>query len=297
MAGAGVDGVLDLAVDEGAEPFVGVPAAGAAAFDPAAPLAGVAVVGAVEAGATVADSTFEVMFGDPAELGVDALEGAVEEETLAAVVFEAVPGGEGTAEALWAAPLALVPVAACAAGLGVFVGVGALVATAIPGPAVVLAGATDPDFVVTAIVEAAGGVRTEAGCELCTVTVLAAAGPAFCAAGTLPAPGVPFPGNTVPSCKLPSFGCVAGGVEMGEEAAACALAAGCLSGKLIGGNLGGVGIGACAVVVSGTTVASGLRWKTPISGAEAAGAGLFRRAAVSGPCTRNVIVLPSALSV
>ena len=29
---------------------------------------------------------------------------------------------------------------------------------------------------------------------------------AFCAFGTVPAPGVPWPGKTVPCCKLPSFG-------------------------------------------------------------------------------------------
>jgi hypothetical protein len=190
-------------------------------------------------------------------------------------------------------------VALCALDPGAVAAAAVLVLTAIAGPALVLAGVLEPDLVVTTMVEAAGVVKPDAGCALCSVTVFAGAEAAFCAAGTLPAPGVPMPGNTVPSCRLPSFGCVAEGVVDVAEAAVCVVAEGCFSGKLIGGNLGGTGIVACAVLdVSGTGTGSGLRWNAPIRGAEAAGTGPLRRAAaVSVPCTRNVIVFPSALSV
>jgi len=313
-AAAGDDaGALDFAVDEGAVSFVGVAAAFVAGLETAVPLVAAAFVagletavslvgafaaGVFEAGATVADSTLEVMFGDPAELGADALEDAVDAVVPATVVAEdASCFGETADEVLWT-PLAVVLVGACVAGLDGFTVVGVLVLTAMPDPAFALLGALDPDLVVTAMVEVAGGVRTDAGSEFWTVTVFAGTDAALCAAGTRPAPGVPIPGNTVPSCRLPSFGRVAGGVEMGEEAGACAVAAGFLSGKLIGGDLGGTGIGAWAAVLDVSGTGSGLRRKTPISGAEAAGAAPLRRAvAVSGPCTRKVIVLPSALSV
>lgn len=298
-AAAGDDaGALDFAVDEGAVSFVGVAAAFVAGLETAVSLVGAFAAGVFEAGATVADSTLEVMFGDPAELGADALEDAVDAVVPATVVAEdASCFGETADEVLWT-PLAVVLVGACVAGLDGFTVVGVLVLTAMPDPAFALLGALDPDLVVTAMVEVAGGVRTDAGSEFWTLTVFAGTDAALCAAGTRPAPGVPIPGNTVPSCRLPSFGRVAGGVEMGEEAGACAVAAGFLSGKLIGGDLGGTGIGAWAAVLDVSGTGSGLRRKTPISGAEAAGAAPLRRAvAVSGPCTRKVIVLPSALSV
>ena len=257
---------------------------------------GLALVGAV---ATVAERTFAVMFPDPAALVVDvsgfgagllgsgAVEAAV--EVVGALLLSACPlaGVVVTAEAVTAGLPG-------AAGLALVVTVSGL----FPADAV------DGVLAVTTIVDAAGGVRLLPTCAFCTVTEFAEAaltGPAVavCAVGTLPEPGVPMPGNTVPCCRLPVFGCVAEGEPGVGVALAWVLAAGCVSGKLIGGSFGGTGIGADAVVLVVSGMGSDcLRWNTPMRGAEAAGTGPLRRAAeVSLPCTRRVMVLPSALNV
>lgn len=59
---------------------------------------------------------------------------------------------------------------------------------------------------------------------------------------------------------------------MADAVAGCEAGVACFSGKLMGGSFGGTGMGA-AVVAESTGGGSGFRRNTPMSGAEAAGAG------------------------
>jgi hypothetical protein len=152
------------------------------------------------AGATVADKTFAVMFAEPAELGFDPGAGALLTGAPDAV---ATAGAVEVPAALeFDATTALVPL-----------GVVAVVVAGAAGllvPAGAMLTATDAGALL--FVEAAGLLAA----VVCTVSagdeglVLGFTLPwvpaAFCAFGTVPAPGVPIPGNTVPCCRLPSFG-------------------------------------------------------------------------------------------
>jgi len=151
------------------------------------------------AGATVADRTFAVMLADPAELGLDP-EGA------GAPVTGIVAGALATDGA---APAALELETTTALVLGV---VAAIVAGAVSFEVV-------PGAMLTAIETGALPFVEGAGLAVavdCTVSAgddglgpgftLPWVSAAFCAFGTVPAPGVPIPGNTVPCCRLPSFG-------------------------------------------------------------------------------------------
>jgi hypothetical protein len=152
------------------------------------------------AGATVADRTFAVMLADPAELGLDP-EGA------GAPVTGIVAGAPATAGA---APAALEPETTTALVLGVVAAI--VVADAVGFEVVLGAMLTAIEAGALPFVEGAGlAVAVD-----CTVSAgddglvpgftLPWVPAAFCAFGTVPAPGVPIPGNTVPGCRLPSFG-------------------------------------------------------------------------------------------
>lgn len=255
-----------------------------------------AAVGDALAGATVADKTFAVILAAPAELGVDPGEDGAPTVAVAGVVatagaapFRLPLEGDGALVLLGAAAAFVVT-----AGVVFCVFVGAMLTAIEAGAFALVDGAGLPCAVICTV--SAGDDALLAGLTLLGVPA------AFCAAGTVPAPGVPIPGNTVPCCKLPSFGWFAEGVEMGAVAEGCVaadwFAADCFSGKLIGGNSGGTGMGAGAAAVS-VVGASGLRLNTFINGALAAGTGPFLRAVavVSGPCTRSVILLPSVFKV
>ena len=196
--------------------------------------------------ATVADKTFAVTFGDPAELGEDALfdAGAAEIATLAVVVT----GGAFASVTFAAAPLTLcalltpfVTFAIAGFVFGFATALGAMSTFIADDGAIV----TAAGFTFDATVGFAAGIATAPAVDACPLPEFP-----FCIAGTAPVPGVPIPGNTVPCCRLPSLGCVADGVAAGVTAvgAAAADVAGCFSGKLIGGNLGGTGIGAGATL-------------------------------------------------
>ena len=197
------------------------------------------------AGATVADKTFAVMFAEPAELGFDPDAGAL--------LTRAVPDAVATAWVVEVPAALEFDSTAALVPLGVVVVVVAG-AAGLPLPAGAMLTATDAGallFVAAAGLLAAVVCTVSAGDEgLELGFTLPGAPAAFCAAGTVPAPGVPIPGNTVPCCRLPSFGRVAGGVEIAAAAGGCVAAAACFSGKLIGGNFGGTGIGAGAAAVS-----------------------------------------------
>jgi len=199
--------------------------------------------------ATVADKTFAVTFGDPAELGEDALfdAGAAEIATLAVVVtgdaFALGVTFAAAALALCALLTPFDPFAIAGFVFGFATALGAMSTFIADDGAIV----TAAGFTLDATVGFAAGIATALAVD---------AGPLlgfpFCIDGTAPVPGVPIPGNTVPCCRLPSFGCVADGVAAGVTAVGTAAAdvAGCFSGKLIGGNLGGTGIGAGATLAS-----------------------------------------------
>lgn len=248
-----IPGLSTGMIGAGAEAGCANTVGGVATF--AFPSAAVGRVAVVSDAATVAESTFAVMFGDPAELVVEpvvagvALTGAG--AGFAATALAAFTGAgvaldgcdvaaEDDANGACFVLLDEDAVVVVTPGL-VFSGTS--VYTLIDGAEALATGKVEALFVVTTIVDAAGGVSPVAGCVFCTVTAFPGT---EAVAGTLPAPGVPIPGNTVPSCKLPVFGCAAGGVVIGAAALACVGAAGCFSGKLIGGNFGGTGIGACA---------------------------------------------------
>jgi hypothetical protein len=139
------------------------------------------------------------MLADPAELGF-------EPEEAGAPVAGIVGGAVVTARAVPAA-LELETTTALVLGAVAFVVAGAVGFEGVPGATL-----TATDAGVLPFVEAAGLLAA----VVCTVSAgdeglvlgftLPGAPAAFCAFGTVPAPGVPIPGNTVPCCRLPSFG-------------------------------------------------------------------------------------------
>lgn len=158
------------------------------------------VAGGAFADATVADKTFAVMLAAPAELGLDAeaagvpavaVAGAV--ATVGAVTFPVALEGDGVPVLLGVAAAFVFT-----AGVG-FDTFAVAMLTAIEAGALPL---VDDAGLLGAVVctVRAGDEALLAGFSLLGVPA------AFCAAGTVPAPGVPIPGNTVPCCRLPSFG-------------------------------------------------------------------------------------------
>jgi hypothetical protein len=259
----GVELAAGFALEAVAEVAAGVPSG----LDIVAPwVAG----GGTLAGATAADRTFAVMLADPAELGLDP-------EEAGAPVAGIVGGAVVTAGAVPAAleletttALVLGAVAFVVAGAVGFEGVAGAMLTAIDAEAL-------PFVEVAGLAVAVVCAASVGDDELIAGFTLPWVPAAFCAPGTVPAPGVPIPGKTVPCCRLPSFGRAADGAVVAAVAAGCVATAGCFSGKLMGGNLGGTGIEAGAAADS--VGACGLRRNTSISGALAAGAGPFLRAA------------------
>jgi len=322
--------------------FVAVVVAGAgleAAGNPSG-FATVAPCGVVDAacagagdGVTVADTTFVVTFGAPAELVVGGADAAM--VGVAFFVAAVVAGVSGTALVLAVTPAvvaadALATGAAFAGAAGVvalgadattLAGVGLEAVTLGPAEAVVEITAVELDgevvadgatfasgLLVGATVTVRGGAVVfglTAGAAAVSVAaaelpcvMLATEEPGFVAAvwacGTVPEPGVPTPGNTVPCCRLPNFGCAEDGAA--EAATGGCVLAGAFPGKLIGGSLGGTGMGAGADATVSAGGACGLRRNTPTSGADAAGTGPSRRARVSSTaCTRRTTRFPSEL--
>jgi hypothetical protein len=151
------------------------------------------------AGATVADRTFAVMLADPAEPGLDP-EGA------GAPVTGIVAGALATAGA---APAALELETTTALVLGVVAAIvaGAVSFEVVPGAMFTAIEAGALPFVEGAGLAVAVDCTVSAGDDgLAPGFTLPWVPAAFCAFGTVPAPGVPIPGNTVPCCRLPSFG-------------------------------------------------------------------------------------------
>lgn len=130
----------------------------------------------------MADITLAVIFGEPAELGVE----------FAGVAVVAVSGGLALTSLAAADFSAAGAVAACSVLTAVFADCVGPTLTLIELGALV-AGAGDVGVVLTA--------RSEY-----TFTAGALAPFEPCADGTFPAPGVPIPGNTVPCCRLPTLG-------------------------------------------------------------------------------------------
>jgi len=153
------------------------------------------------AGATVADKTFAVMFAEPAELGFVPDAGAL--------LTGAVPDAVATARAVGVAAALEFDATTALVPLGV-VAVVVAGAAGLPVPAGAMLTATDAGallFVAAAGLLAVVVCTASAGDEgLVLGFMLPGVPAAFCAAGTVPAPGVPIPGNTVPCCRLPSFG-------------------------------------------------------------------------------------------
>ena len=151
-------------------------------------------------GVTVADNTFAVTLGDPADVGTDCGEGL---------------GSEATATVAVSMGLSL-------AGAAGFALVAALLLPVLAGSATTFAveGAT---FTVIEDAGFAPDVTLESGAIFTTESIfcrgravsrlsrldrhtVAGNWRSILATGTVPAPGVPIPGNTVPGCRLPSFG-------------------------------------------------------------------------------------------
>jgi len=150
------------------------------------------------AGATVADRTFAVMLADPAELGLDP-EGA------GAPVTGIVAGAPATAGA--AAALELETTTALALGVvAAIVVAGAVGFEVVPAAMLTAIEAGALPFVEGAGLAVAVDCTVSAGDDGVPGFTLPWVPAAFCAFGTVPAPGVPIPGNTVPCCRLPSFG-------------------------------------------------------------------------------------------